>query len=312
MLESLSSLSAHARDICHASNVLADDRAIGTQLLERVDLYALISLGVVHELVEGVIAEVKIGRASNAIRLARHLMELDLESSWIAKDPVPRIRRRIAEEYRNAIERSDGARDAVSPEVYADMEAFLHEVKVETGTLGKKGRDAGLVPSFRKIAEEMEAVGEYDQHYAMLSWLSHPGFVLAYRSVRPRRDGDRIAIDFSTDYDDVLLPLRFAANSTARCIGRFGDLLDVPPSEDLLKLIEFVALQLRTTRERGSFDDPVMMAALDRFNRDLPSMGRDEALRQLSHLTEEQRADFERLIDALSPPASSQGQEDPP
>ncbi len=79
--------------------------ADGTMIARRRDLYALSVIAAAHELVAGVAGEIRADRPINAIRLARHLAEFELQSRWVMSDPEHRVELAEAETMRNICER---------------------------------------------------------------------------------------------------------------------------------------------------------------------------------------------------------------
>lgn len=228
MEECLQYLSAIARECARAARLPPSppDPA-------REDLYALTILGAVHEMAEGVIEERRVGRVSNATRLARHLYEHDLESSWVLTEPRPRLRRRVAEEFRNGFERLPTG--AVVDSESSWMRDYLDEVRAEMPR-DEIERDGRLMPSSRSMARSMGALEECDRAYRLLSWTSRPGFLAAYRSFRLNFHEGQIRIEAGGDLQAHFVPLSQGAHSVGRCTARLAPLVGVTPHDELTEL----------------------------------------------------------------------------
>ncbi len=303
----LRELSAYARECCHASNVPFIASAPGElPTFARTDFYALIILGAVHELAEGVADEAAVGRDSNATRLARHLMEHDFESSWILKDPEPRMRRRLAEEYRNALERTEGASESLDPDTFEVMDTFLQDVKAEVPK-AEWGRYGELVPTFSKMAKNLEAEDDYRRSYQLLSWLSHPGFVFAYKSIAPTSDAGSIKLRFdAAQVTYTFSTLSRAAHSTARCVDRCAPFAGAVLPDDFSHLCAEVRdLNAAVEQAVSAESDPAVQAVVARAMRALKAGEPDQFWFRSDDFTPNQLAAIFRILQ-LPDPGDSQ------
>lgn len=133
------------------------------------------------ELLQGLVSEAQGGRLANATRLARHLFEHQVDLLYTLDNFEPRMRQRIADEARNALEQST----ATFPEGGAidTLRDTLNDARTrqaaarETKKAGRKTPvdDLGFVPSLETRAQVVDLEHRY-YDYRQMSSMSHPGF----------------------------------------------------------------------------------------------------------------------------------------
>ncbi len=195
------------------------------QAPDRLDLYALITLGEVRELAAGVLDERRAGRRTNAVRLARHLFEYDVESAWVTADPKARVKRAFGEEMRRLCEEVPAERTA-----HMDLSvarAFVDEVR---GGLSRRerGNYGELLPSRKVMAEAVGALETYHGDYAEMSWLAHPGLTSGTRFLRLVDDHGELLAAPTPDYGSEVAPMANGAFSATRCYRRLVPEIGVP------------------------------------------------------------------------------------
>ena len=141
-----------------------------------------------REIAEGVLSEISADppRGLNALRLARHLLELEHELHYAHAEPerrVPQFRRREAHTKVWLPRRYKGFKNA---EADTNEQTQLTEMADEGARLDAAARarrdadedvpasDWGTVPDRRIMAKALERTKEYRAHYDAASWLSHP------------------------------------------------------------------------------------------------------------------------------------------
>jgi hypothetical protein len=152
------------------------------------------------ELASGVIREVDAGASANGVRLARHLLELDLALSYIAADPEPRRRQLLLFEGWNRIgiarKLSDSPWD--SDEFRLELEELDREHRrrrkgTKRRTQGTDG-SAPAEPPWPNVEDQARILGrheEYGFYYRPASWLSHPSVGLSEVHLREDRSARR-------------------------------------------------------------------------------------------------------------------------
>ena len=136
-----------------------------------------------RELLAGVIAELEAERPTNAIRLARHLFEFELEFFYLTDRPAVRIQQWFAQSARRGLtieERVSGVR--FSREAKGQMNA--HIARAKNAAEERQGKPDtpegwGLPPLavMQEVAEDSQPhrAENYDLFYRHSSSLSHPG-----------------------------------------------------------------------------------------------------------------------------------------
>lgn len=128
--------------------------------MAKVRWFVLGSVALAVELARGVVSEVTADppRGLNALRLARHLWELEHELHYLLDDPGRRVEAFIARE--ETLRRTLVAADAV----------FRGHEPQPAGEAATGAR----FPNRRAIAQCLGREREYQVHYRAASWFSHP------------------------------------------------------------------------------------------------------------------------------------------
>lgn len=183
---------------------LGDALALGekvseTQARTRIRWLGKLYLSAARELLAGVIAELEVERATNAIRLARHLYEYELEFAYLSDLPGIRIDQWFAEHAQRGLilhERIPelGLRDDVVEQMRDRVEASKAAAavrKVDADAAGKGEKPEGWRLPDREAMEralldrEPHRAGDYDLFYRHSSSLSHPGSLALTTYVEP-------------------------------------------------------------------------------------------------------------------------------
>lgn len=206
----------------------------------RVDLYALLTIGAVYELSEGTLAETRAKRPINASRLARHLFEFDVETSWVLRHPEIRVERRVAEDIRQWLKLVPDDDVPASVNLEAARE-FVAEVRarIPAAELGNHG---DLIPSRRQMARELSPVEDYDLAYGRLSHVSHPGLLAGGRFIRRIDAQGREIWRPPRDGSEEAATLLQAGHSAGRCVGRLAPHLGIRPGADLAEILTTIRL----------------------------------------------------------------------
>lgn len=141
------------------------------------DLYAL---GVVRSAIElgrGVLAEGIGGRAGNAMRLARHLFEQELELHYVLDQPLPRLDQLRASEAKRRlqlVELNPGIEGRGAP--LEEFDSLVARAKALNHTAKQKPVwERGFLPGYEDMATALDRQDDYNLYYRAASWLSHPG-----------------------------------------------------------------------------------------------------------------------------------------
>lgn len=227
--------------ICRMANVAGTNARIPEQPKDpsRFDLYALVTLGAVYELARGVLEQRRAGHIMNAGRLTRHLFEFDVDTWWVAQDPGPRTRRRIAEELRPFVEGS-----LEPPPGLGDLEEARRLVDEERAALrpSELGPWGSLVPSRRQMAKEAGPLEDYDRRYAEMSRLAHPGLAAGGKFVRLVDEEQREIWKPPPDPISEVGMLAQAAHSASRCLGRLAPAIGTTPGPAFVEISTTVKL----------------------------------------------------------------------
>lgn len=142
------------------------------------------------ELLDGIRSEARAGRLANATRLARHLFEQQIELHYVLSNFEPRMRQRVAEEARNALDHSetevaDGSHKATLAQFLQDArarEAAAEKLKKDEG---KKtpADERGFFPPWEQRARAVDLEDRYVD-YRQMSAIAHPGLRAAAPHVR--------------------------------------------------------------------------------------------------------------------------------
>jgi hypothetical protein len=161
---------------------------------------------VARELAIGVISEIEAERPANAMRLARHLWEQELELAYVRASPRLRIRQMFR---REAVTRLDLERFNRGVRIEKSHKAELVRLRKDARDLdaacearrkaGEKvpASDWGLPPSRREMARAIERDDDFNLYWRGSSWYSHPGLTASdlhleadeHGRTRVRRDG---------------------------------------------------------------------------------------------------------------------------
>ncbi len=149
---------------------------------------ALGSLVAGQQLARGVLAETRARppRALNAVRLARHLWELETELHYVIEDQAPRLEQMVARDAIRTLELHRSFPKKQRPKMDAQLEALFDHYEAKAKPRDKQARerravneavdanDWGSTPDRLIICKELNRVAEYGRYYAWASLYSHP------------------------------------------------------------------------------------------------------------------------------------------
>lgn len=157
--------------------------ADGTEEEVSVRAYALGAVGLARELALGVARETREGAPANAMRLARHLFEADLDLHYLVENPEAAIRQAEAWEARSHLDID--AKVAELPPLSAEAKKVLKTRVKAAYRLDGKAKDeekagnevAATDRGFPTYEHKARAVGrgeDYGFFYGIASLMSHP------------------------------------------------------------------------------------------------------------------------------------------
>lgn len=147
--------------------------------------YVLGAVAAGRELAEGVQRETGAGAPANALRLARHLFELDIELHYVTESPARRFEQLLAREARNrlSIAKHDAEGAFEDPEFHKELKRLAGEGHRAEGKATKRKEAGEDVPAddlgwpgYDDKAKALERLHDYNVLYLPASWLAHPGF----------------------------------------------------------------------------------------------------------------------------------------
>ncbi len=232
-------LDTETEGIAWLSAMIGELLSIAGQFVERPSdaqreaFFAEMVVVTTSELVHGIQSEVGEQRLANATRLARHLFEHQVDLHYTLQNFGPRIRQRIAEEARSAVEHSDGP--FPSGPVADQLKASLADARrredqarrdaraVRDGSSQSKSDpdDRGFLPSLEQRAKAVGLEHRYVD-YRSMSAISHPGFRSAIRQLRPTPEAPPNG-EHETEFKD--LPLHLMQLVLCEGVAVFGDIL---------------------------------------------------------------------------------------
>lgn len=166
-----------------ASPLMATIARSNPAVLDR-DRYVLGAIAVSRELAQGVLAEAAAGRAGNAMRLARHLFEQELEFGYILDEPSPRLCQWRASEAKIRLRLSKLPGLQLDRDLQKQLRALTRWAQRKEERADDRQKrfnesvpfsDRGYLPNRRILAEAQGRAADYHLFYAGASWLSHPG-----------------------------------------------------------------------------------------------------------------------------------------
>lgn len=197
------------------------------------DLYALGVVRSVIDLGRGVLAEGLGGRAGNAMRLARHLLEQELEFHYVLDQPRPRLGQLRASEAKRRLKLVElnpgieGGKAAIE-----EFEWLVARAKaVDRADRRAPVWERGFLPGYEGIAITLDRLYDYNLYYRGASWLSHPGF--AGSGLYFEDDGITMRpLDAPSSPEDVAQALSLGLGSLVNLLERANWCLGPAPSFD--------------------------------------------------------------------------------
>lgn len=163
------------------------------------------------EIVAGVISELRADppRALNALRLARHLWEMECDLHYVAEFPRDAIRQVWASEAFRKVEVARGILDWKSvkeqdrwkadralicearkrDKALADQEVQAAQASDATTSAGAGATQGGFLPSRRQMLKALGRAEEMTAYYNAASWLSHPSLQAMSNHLTVAADG---------------------------------------------------------------------------------------------------------------------------
>lgn len=149
------------------------------------DRYVLGAIAVARELAQGVFSEAVAGRAGNAIRLARHLFEQELELDYVLADPGPRLPQVRASDAARRLRLSKVLGTSMPRDLRSELKQLTRaaqSAEEDAVRRRKEGElvpasDYGYLPDRRVMSQASDREADYDLYYGGASWLAHPGII---------------------------------------------------------------------------------------------------------------------------------------
>lgn len=177
---------------------------------------ALGSLTAGQQLARGVLAEARARppRALNAVRLARHLWELETELHHVIEDPEPRLEQMVARDAIRTIELHRSFPKKARPTMDPEKEKLFvrYAARAKPRDIQARARRAagdkvhanegGSTPDRLIICEELNRTSEHHRYYAWASLYSHPSVIGLDSGIRMA--GDRVTVEGAGDCSRML------------------------------------------------------------------------------------------------------------
>lgn len=174
--------------------------------LGRPRLYVLAAVGAAVEMASGAEREWTAGSVDNAMKLARHLLEVDIDTDYLVNHPTAATRQLEAREVeqrqglQKAMRRAGVRPPPIDPVALQEFARRARDTKLRRrrekeaaeSRVGPLPITEVALPSIRGKAVAMGRRDEYDVWFGASSWLAHAG-VVTYERALSLSDDDRSA-----------------------------------------------------------------------------------------------------------------------